>query len=220
MFIKICGITSVADARMVADCGAQAIGLNFYAGSQRFVQPATAQEIILRLPPFVEPVGLFVNMAVGDARTLAQSLGLRTLQLHGSVAPQDLSDLKEFSVIPSFQLRDAESVSTVLEFVRACQQLGRLPNAILVDAYDDGKLGGTGRTAPWSIAREVVVQSPVPVILAGGLTAKNVSEAVRAVGPWGIDVASGVEVAPGRKESYKVRSFIDAARRAGQPRRK
>src|SRR5262245_36536177 len=87
MFIKICGITSVADARMVADCGAQAIGLNFYPASPRFVQPATAREIILSLPPFVEPVGLFVNMAVGEARTLAESLGLRTLQLPGNVTP-------------------------------------------------------------------------------------------------------------------------------------
>jgi phosphoribosylanthranilate isomerase len=214
MFIKICGITSVADARMVADSGANAIGLNFFPDSPRFVLPSLAHEIIQSLPPFVEPVGLFVNMPVADIRQLAQSLNLRTLQLHGNVTPQTVTDLKDFSVIPSFPLRDAASVSVVLEFIAGSRHAGRLPNAILVDAFDDRKLGGTGRTAPWSIAREVVAQSQVPIILAGGLTARNVGDAVRVVGSWGIDVASGVEVAPGRKEPYKVRSFIDAARRA------
>jgi phosphoribosylanthranilate isomerase len=214
MFIKICGITSITDARMVAAAGAQAIGLNFYADSPRAVQMPVAHEIIQNLPPFVEAVGLFVNTPPAEARNTANALGLRTVQVHGQVTPELVSDLRDFSVIAAFSLRDADSVLPILNFVSACQNAGRLPSAILVDAHSDGKFGGTGQTAPWAIARNVVEQCRVPVMLAGGLTTKNVTAAIRTVQPWGVDVASGVEVAPGRKESYKVKSFIDAARRA------
>jgi phosphoribosylanthranilate isomerase len=219
MFIKICGITSVADARLVAEAGAQAIGLNFYAASPRCVQPVTAHDIIQNLPPFVEPVGLFVNSDIADIRQWGCTLGLRTLQLHGNVSPKLVAELREFSIIAAFPLTDRSSAQTVLEFVVECQQLRRLPSAVLLDAASEGKFGGTGQTAPWPIARSVVEQCPIPVILAGGLTAKNIAQAIHTVQPWGVDVASGVEVAPGRKESYKVRMFVEAARRAAVPKR-
>src|SRR5262245_30602327 len=135
MFIKICGVTSVADGRMVADCGVQAIGLNFYSKSPRFVEPSVAHEIIQCLPPFVEPVGLFVGMDSSDIRQLAHSLNLKTLQLHENVTPELLADLREFSIIPSFQLRDTGSIREIAEFAATCRELGRMPNAILVDGF-------------------------------------------------------------------------------------
>lgn len=214
MFIKICGITSVADARIVAEAGAHSIGLNFYPMSPRFVQPGLAFEIIQSVPTFIVPVGLFVEASADEVRTTANLLGLKTLQIHGNVTPELIQELGEFSIIAAHPLRDRASVDGVREFVGSCRKLERLPSAILVDAQVEGKHGGTGQIAPWDIAREIVLASEIPVILAGGLTAKNVADAISAVGPWGVDVSSGVEVAPGRKESYKVRSFIDRARRA------
>ena len=169
--------------------------------------------VVLLLHTGVEPVGLFVNDTPAHIREVAQAVRLRTLQLHGEIAPAIIADLREFSVTPAFQLSEDDSVSTVARFLAECQRHGKHPSAILIDAYLPGSFGGTGRTVPWTLARAVVERSEVPVILAGGLTPKNVAEAIRAVRPWGVDVASGVEVAPGRKESFKVRKFIEEARR-------
>ena len=214
MFLKICGITNVADGRTAASAGVQAIGLNFYSQSPRFVQPATAHEIIQSIPPFIEVVGLFANAPITEILHVVNLLGIRTVQLHGEIDPQVVSQLHGLSVVPAFPLRDESDVTGILHFIDQCRQLGRLPSAILVDAHVEGKFGGTGEKAPWAIARSVVQQSSLPVMLAGGLTSKNVAQAIRTVRPWGVDVASGVEVAPGRKEAYKIRSFVDAVRRA------
>lgn len=214
MFIKICGITSVTDARMVASAGANAIGLNFFSDSPRCVGLDVATEIAQALPPFVDAVGLFVNASPAQIRETAHAVGVRTVQLHGQLSPQMVVDLSDFAVVPAFPLADASSVAAVDGFVAECRRLGRLPAAVLVDAHAPGKFGGTGKTAPWHLARAVVQRCPVPVTLAGGLTAKNVGEAVRAVRPWGVDVASGVEVATGRKEAYKVRKFVEQVRQA------
>ena len=212
MFVKICGITDVADALMVARAGANAIGLNFYADSPRHVDIATGRQIVQSLPPFVDAVGVFVNPTEQQFTETAREVGLRTVQLHGELSPQFVSSVREFSVIPAFPLADDSSVAAVLEFLRTCESLGRMPNAVLVDAHRPGMFGGTGQVAPWGLARGLVERCPVPVVLAGGLTPKNIAEAVRSVRPWGVDVASGVEVAPGRKEQYKVTKFIQAAR--------
>ena len=214
MFIKICGITDIADALMVARAGANAIGLNFYPPSPRHVDLALAREIVHGLPPFVDAVGLFVNSNAHEVSELAHEVGLRTVQLHGDLSPELVSSLREFSVIAAFPLADDSSIKAVLDFLASCQRLGRLPNAVLGDASRPGMFGGTGQVAPWAVARSLVLHSPVPVVLAGGLTAKNVADAVRIVRPWGVDVASGVEVAPGRKGQYKVTTFIDAVRQA------
>jgi phosphoribosylanthranilate isomerase len=212
MFVKICGITCVADALMAARAGANAIGLNFYADSPRHVDVATAREIVQCLPPFVDAVGVFVNLTEEHVAETAREIGLRTLQLHGELSPHFLSSVREFSVIPAFPLADDSSVAAVLTFLNTCGSLGRMPNAVLVDAHRPGMFGGTGHVAPWDVARSLVLRSPVPVVLAGGLTPKNVYEALRAVRPWGVDVASGVEITPGRKEQYKVTKFLQAVR--------
>ena len=214
MFVKICGITDIADAQMVARAGANAIGLNFYPSSPRHVDLALACQIVDGLPSFVDAVGVFVNSNAAEVTEVAHQVGLRTVQLHGDILPQLVSSLREFSVIAAFPLAEDSSINTVLDFLASCQRLGRLPNAVLVDASRPGMFGGTGQVASWAAARSLVLRSPVPVVLAGGLTAKNVAEAVQIVRPWGVDVASGVEVAPGRKGQYKVTTFIDAVRQA------
>jgi phosphoribosylanthranilate isomerase len=217
MFIKICGITSLADARLVTEVGANAIGLNFYSPSPRSIAIEAAREIVQSIPPYVDAVGLFVNQSPAEIREVAHAIGLRTLQLHGDISPELVAELGEFSVVSAFSLPPAGDLSGILEFVAGCERLGRMPCAILVDAYSSEKFGGTGQVAPWPLARSVVERCPVPVTLAGGLTPKNVAEAVRTVRPWGVDVASGVEVAPGRKEAYKVRKFVEEVRKASVP---
>ena len=214
MFVKICGITSVADARMVAAGGANAIGLNFFPESPRFVSVADAQAIAQGLPPYVDAVGLFVNATPAQIRETAHASGIRTVQIHDELSPQLVLDLKDFAVVPAFPLKDETSIAAVVEFVAACRQLGRVPSAVLVDAHSPEKFGGTGQPVPWHLARTVVERCQIPVTLAGGLTPKNVAEAISAVRPWGVDVASGVEVAPGRKEQFKVGKFVAAALQA------
>ena len=213
MLVKICGITSVGDALMVAREGADAIGLNFYPDTPRAINMAIAIEVVANLPPFVDPVGLFVHATSADVRRIAQPLGLRTIQLHGKISPELVADLHEFSVISSVALESETSVDGALDFVAKCETLGRSPSLLLVDGRVEGKYGGTGQVAPWKLAKSLIGQSRIPVVLAGGLTPKNVTEAVCTVRPWGVDVASGVEVAPGRKEAFKVRQFIQAVRK-------
>ncbi len=215
MFVKICGITCIADAQMVAQAGANAIGLNFYAGSPRCVSVDVAREIVASLPPYVDPVGVFVNTTTAVVRQTASDVGFRTVQLHGDHTPAHVAELQDLAVVPSFALADERAVAGVIDYVTACDQLGRRPAAVLVDAAVAGKMGGTGQTAPWPLARLAVVRCGVPVMLAGGLTAKNVADAIRIVRPWAVDVASGVEIAPGRKEAFKVRRFISEAQGIG-----
>jgi phosphoribosylanthranilate isomerase len=185
--------------------------LNLYAGSPRCVGVEAATEIAQSVPPFVNAVGLFVNASPAQIRESMQAIGIRTVQLHGNLSPQTVADLSEISVVPAFPLVDESSVAAVLSFVAECARLGRAPATVLVDAHAPGKYGGTGKTAPWNLAQALVQQCPVPVTLAGGLTVKNVAEAIETVRPWGVDVATGVEVAPGRKDAFKVREFIKNA---------
>jgi phosphoribosylanthranilate isomerase len=203
--IKICGITTPADALLAAELGADAIGLNFYPGSPRSISEARAREILAALPPFVEPVGLFVNERFAHIHAVAGRLGLRTLQLHGEALeplPQD-----GYRYVVAFRVRDESSLEQMTAYVVA-----QKPAAVLVDAHVSGSYGGTGQQAPWHLLEDY--QTEVPLILAGGLTSDNVGEAVRRVHPCAVDVASGVESEPGVKDQDKMRRFIDAARLA------
>ncbi len=209
--IKVCGITSVADAVALAELGADALGLNFYPPSPRCISLALAREILRELPLFVEPIGLFVEEPLAEiCRRLTDLPGLRTIQWHGShpewAAPPELER------IVAFPVKDRDSLATITAFLDRCRTEGRLPRAILVDACVPGLHGGTGKTAPWDLLTDF--RPGVPLILAGGLTAENVAEAVRRVRPHAVDVASGVESSPGRKDLERVRRFIAEARRA------
>jgi len=211
--IKICGITSEPDACLAASLGADALGLNFYPRSPRYVSPAAAAGILRALPPFVEPVALFVNEPLPQAFAAARALGpVRTVQWHGDEPPA--CGEPEFRFIPAFQVRDADGLARVSRYLELCRGLDRLPAAVLIDGHVPGQYGGTGQAAPWRLLADF--RPGVPLILAGGLTPENVAEAVRAVRPYGVDVASGVEAAPGRKDAEKVRRFIDSARGAAE----
>jgi phosphoribosylanthranilate isomerase len=209
--IKICGVTSAADGRQAALQGADAVGLNFYPPSPRRIDPATARAILRELPPFVEPVGLFVNTPLRQVFEEVQALGgVRSIQWHGQ--DREVVDCYPFHLIAAFPVQDAASLLAITRYLDVCGARGHLPSAVLVDAHVPGQHGGTGRTAPWELLASF--RPGVPLILAGGLTPENVAEAVRVVRPYGVDVASGVESSPGQKDAEKVRRFIANAREA------
>lgn len=209
--IKICGITTEADAERAALLGADAVGLNFYPSSPRFVEIATADRIVRALPPFVEPVGLFVGLPLQQIVQFLQPLGrIRTVQCYGE--PRGMDDPTPLQVIPAFNVRDESSIAEITRHLDLCRGLGHQPAAVLADAAVSGQFGGTGHRAPWQLLADF--RPGVPLILAGGLTPENVAEAVSIVRPYAVDVASGVESSPGRKDPDKVRRFIENARAA------
>ncbi|MCZ2342220.1 MAG: phosphoribosylanthranilate isomerase [Bacteroidales bacterium] len=201
--IKICGVTTPEDAVHAAECGADALGLNFYPRSPRFLSPEQAEALVRALPPFTATVGVFVQESVSCMQTVAMRYGLRAVQTY-SDTPLAV-DFFPAAQIPAFRVQDAATLTVA----RQCVQSVR-PAAILVDSYVPGEPGGTGHRAPWELLAGF--DAGVPLILAGGLTPDNVAEAIRLVRPWGVDVASGVESVPGRKDPGRVRAFIQAVR--------
>ncbi|MFQ6047889.1 MAG: phosphoribosylanthranilate isomerase [Phycisphaerae bacterium] len=210
--IKICGITSQADAAAAAEAGADAIGL-MLAASPRRLDPPAACTIAQSLPPFVTPVGVFVNAPTSQVRRTAERIGLSVVQLHGDETPEQIAELAPLRVIKAIRLRDRASLEAVSALARAAP-----PNlaAVLLDSFSPETRGGTGQAFDWQWLAGLT--SPdgridgLATILAGGLTAENVARAVRIVRPYAVDVSSGVEQAPGKKDHQKVRNFIHAAR--------
>lgn len=202
--VKICGITRLEDARLAAELGAAALGFNFYPRSPRSIAPAAASAIIRQLPPFVVAVGVFAG-ETDAARVLAISREARVsaVQLHGPSFPAVNGKLGEYVVIRAVPIRDRFEPE---------QFRGIQASAFLLDAFDPELIGGTGRTIDWALAREA--KQFGPVILAGGLTPENVGEAIRQVEPFAVDVASGVESAPGKKDPAKLLAFFAAVESA------
>ena len=202
--IKICGITNLEDALAAADAGADALGFNFYKKSPRYIEPDKAAEIIAQLPPFIMPVGIFVNEREDKIRENQALTCIQAIQLHGDESPEFCQRFGG-RVIKAFQVRDKESLKNMAHY---------RVSAYLLDSYKDGVRGGTGVTFDWHLA--VVAKTFGKVILAGGLTPENVAEAVRLVQPYGVDVAGGVEREKGVKDHAMVRKFISEARRAAR----
>lgn len=200
--VKICGITNTDDALHAASCGADALGFVFYSGSPRCVTPAQVRAISEALPPFVTRVGLFVNETPERIRAIAGECGLDVLQLHGDEPPEACL-LPPYRVIKGVRPREVADLGRLAAYPVA---------ALLVDAAVPGQFGGTGQRADWQLAAQLVATRRV--ILAGGLTPVNVTAAVQAVHPYGVDVSSGVEQAPGRKDPEKVAQFIRMAKEA------
>ncbi|BCS33609.1 N-(5'-phosphoribosyl)anthranilate isomerase [Luteitalea sp. TBR-22] len=198
--IKICGITSVDDALLALDAGADAIGLIFWPGSRRAVDVERARAITRVVPPLVATVGVFVDETPDQVRSIADAVGLSAVQLHGQETPLDWARFP----------RPVLKAMPVEAYADSPWQQARA--AILVDAHDPVTIGGTGRTVDWEAARAIAATRRL--VLAGGLTPDNVGDAVRMVRPWGVDVASGVEQAPGVKDPGKVRAFVQAVREA------
>jgi phosphoribosylanthranilate isomerase len=208
--VKICGVTCVEDALACAELGADWIGLNFHPTSPRSVPPSMAASILAVLPRHVTAVGVFVDRTPAAVADLADRLGLVVVQLHGNEPPEDVAALGRFRVIRAFRLRTVEGWTIVADFLGRAQALGHPPHGVLVDAYVPGVAGGTGMTIDPSV---LDAAPPLPrLILAGGLTAENVGERIERVRPWMVDVASGVESAPGRKDPPRVAAFIRAVR--------
>lgn len=210
--VKVCGLTTPADARMVASAGASWIGLNFHPGSPRFLDLETAAAILGALPPETSAVGLFVDRPPAEIVEIADRLGLRIIQLHGHEPTEDVAALKQagLTIIRAFRLGDAGSISELRSYLERSEAL----DAVLIDAFDPRHPGGTGRLIDENLLA-MLPQLP-RLILAGGLTPANVAERVARVRPWMVDVASGVESAPGRKDPARVAAFIRAARSGNQ----
>jgi phosphoribosylanthranilate isomerase len=202
--VKICGLTRIEDAQRAAELGAAALGFNFYPLSPRYIEPAAARAIVRRLPPFVTAVGVFANET--DAQRVisqAREAGVTTVQMHGPNFPALDVLLEAFTLVVAVAVREGFKPEELRKIKSS---------AYLLDAYDPDRLGGTGRTFDWSVVREAMQYGPI--ILAGGLTPENVARAVREVRPFAVDVASGVESAPGIKDSAKLRAFFAAVAEA------
>jgi phosphoribosylanthranilate isomerase len=204
--VKICGITNAADALAAVEAGADALGFMFYEPSPRHVAIRQAAEIIRELPPFIMRAGVFVDAPEDTVMRAIGDCGLTLLQFHGQ-EPPEYCTLFGLMSMKAFRMRDAESV-------RALQNYPT--DAWLLDAFVADKLGGTGEKFNWDLAIEAKKLGR-PIFLAGGLTPGNVAEAVRSVHPFAVDVSSGVEASPGKKDHAKVRDFIAAAKSVEMP---
>ncbi len=194
--VKICGITNIEDALHATACGADALGLVFYAKSPRAVSPELGRTIVASLPPLVSTVGLFVNEAPEKIRAVVDYCGLDVIQLHGDEGP-DRCSYSPRRVLKALRVKGEQSLVGLDEY---------LVSALVLDAWRPESYGGTGHLCDWQLAQQVAARRRV--ILAGGLTPDNVAEAIRQVRPYGVDVSSGVESAPGRKDPDRVASFI------------
>ncbi len=201
--IKICGITRPEDGRAAAEAGAHAIGLVFYRPSPRCVDRDTARAIVMALPPFVASIGLFVDAPAEEIRAVLAAVPLTALQFHGHESPPEcacygLPYLKAIRMVPGGDAR-----AQAAAYAQA--------QAVLLDGYEDGRPGGTGRTFDW---RTIPKDLPRPMVLAGGLDADNVQAAIRAARPWAVDVSGGVESAPGIKDEARMALFCQRVREA------
>ena len=218
MWVKICGITDESTAEAVCGLFPDAIGLNFHPHSPRSVTPVVAARIARLVPDEVLRVGVFVNRDASEIEDLAQECGLDQIQLHGDESPEQIAEVRRrlpnIPVIRAWRMA-GESLDDLETHLSACRALRIEPAGCLIDSRVPGAYGGTGHTVAWdALARAYRRESWPPLILAGGLTPDNVAEAIRSTQPWGVDVASGVESAPGVKDIEQIRRFIANARAA------
>lgn len=201
--VKICGITRHADAQAAAALGAQALGFVFFAKSPRHVTAVEAAKIVNALPPFVSAVGLFVNPAVSEVKSVLREVRLDLLQFHGDESPEFCAQFG----IPYIKAARVKAELDLLQYAGGY----RAARGLLLDAFVDGTHGGTGSTFDWNL---IPAGLPLPVILSGGLNSENVGNAIRRVSPWAVDVSSGVEAGPGIKDAKKIAAFMKEVRSA------
>lgn len=214
--IKICGITHRPDAFVAAALGADAIGLNFFEGSPRYLPPSLAGNVAAAIPRGVAKVGVFVNPTAEEVNRLAERLRLDFIQLAGDEPPELISKFADRPVIKSFRF-GPDGIGPLLGFLDEAVRRGALPAAVLIDSSSPGHFGGTGKAVDWRRLSEQLKEmtsQPTQVVLAGGLTPENIAEAITTVKPAAVDVASGVEYAPGRKDASRVSQFVEAATNA------
>jgi len=203
--VKICGITNLKDARQALESGASFIGFNFYKRSPRYITPSAARRIRQRLPKKIKSVGVFVNESEERMLAVARRTGLDYLQLHGEESPEAVARLKRtLPVIKAIRVRDSFSTRQLVPYKHA--------TAFLLDGFDRRRHGGSGKTFRWDIARRA--KGAGRIFLAGGLTPDNIGAAIRSAKPYAVDVCSGVEAKPGKKDPVLVKDFIRAVREA------
>ena len=194
--IKICGIRNLEDAIAAAEAGADALGFVFYPESPRFIDPGNVRHIISKLPVFITYIGVFVDEKEDVIRRILRESGIQLLQFHGSESPMLCTRFRE-KVIKSIRIRDAGSIESMKMYPL---------DTFLLDTYHAEVKGGTGKAFDWGIAEKAKEHGKI--ILSGGLTPSNVEEAIRRVKPYGVDVSSGVEKSPGKKDHMKIKKFI------------
>ncbi len=201
--IKICGITRVEDALAAAELGADALGFIFHTQSPRYIEPAVAGDIIKRLPAFVTAVGVFVDEDINILHSISELAGLNAVQLHGVESPHYCESLGPHKCIKGIRLGSQRDLEKIEQYPK---EVG-----ILLDSYEKGISGGTGKTFNWEWAAQA--QRRRPIILAGGLGAHNVAEAIHKVHPLAVDASSSLESEPGIKDQQKMAAFVEAVRK-------
>ncbi len=196
MRIKICGITNSEDAQAAVEYGADALGFLF-SKSPRQVTKEQSRDIVKNLPPFISPVGVFVDEQIDTLKEICDFCAIRTVQLHGSESPLYLNDLKGYKIIKAFRVKEEDELKPLANYK---------PHAFLLDSFVKGVMGGTGVSFNWEIARQAHKYGTI--ILSGGLTPENVKEAIQMVKPYAVDVSSGVESSPGKKDKTLMKRFI------------
>jgi phosphoribosylanthranilate isomerase len=202
--VKICGITNAEDAAVAVEAGADALGFVFYRKSPRYIEPMLARQIIMNLPPLVIPVGVFVDEDQQVVRSLMDDCGLEIAQLHGNESAIYCKELGR-TILKALRVKDRSTFLALAEYRGRAGVRG-----FILDAFSEQAYGGTGQVIDWQLAAEAA--KAANILLAGGLTPDNVMKAIQAVQPYGVDVSSGVERAPGKKDHEKVRAFIQAVR--------
>lgn len=207
--IKICGVTRPEDATWLASADIDAVGLNFHPGSSRFVSPAVAKAIVAELADSITVVGVFVDRPADEVAAIAAEVPLSMVQLHGYEPLEDVARLSPVPVIKAFRFRGMETLDELDAYCRG-ERPELAPAGVLIDAYQRGHFGGTGESWDWSAVADH--RFALPWLLAGGITPENVADAIRRCRPNGIDLASGVESAPGKKDPNLVRSLVERVR--------
>lgn len=202
--VKICGITNLEDARFSVEAGADAIGFVFFPASPRAIEAESAAEIIRKVGPFITTVGVFVDESVERIKETVNCTGLNAVQLHGAETPEFVESLRV--VLPNTRIIKALRISNIEDFIT----IGAYAvDAVLLDTFHDAIPGGTGESFDWDLMLKAKMPEGVPFILAGGLKPENVRSAIRKVKPFAVDVSSGVEKEPGKKDSALIKEFIN-----------
>jgi phosphoribosylanthranilate isomerase len=199
--VKICGITNINDAYSAVECGVDALGFIFYPKSQRYVAPEKAKEMIQRLPLEIIRVGVFVNREIQEVKEIAKFCSLNLIQLHGDESPEYCAQFPMSSLIKAVFSQTEKEIRELRNYPVA---------AILMDARDAGQYGGTGKISDWRLA--IKVKEIHPLILAGGLNRGNIREAIERVRPQAVDINSGVEISPGKKDPGKIKEILKIVR--------
>lgn len=201
--VKICGITNLEDAMVSIEAGCDALGFVFYKKSPRYIRPEEAKEIIKQIPESIKKVGVFVNEKEQNIKCIAKDLKLNILQFHGDELPEFCRKFKNYKIIKALRIKDKDSL----------KRLGRYSVwAFLFDAYQKNLFGGTGKNFDWKIIKDINLR-PKNIFLSGGLSVKNVKEAINLIKPNWVDVSSSVEIRPGKKDHRKIKEFIRAVRK-------